>query len=76
MRNPKRIPEILDLLKDLWQLYPDQRFLQLLDNYVLSHVEGDIFFIEDTEIKLWLEEEIHKTITFRYPSNDDTKGTD
>jgi hypothetical protein len=70
MRDPKRIPKILDLLKDLWNLYPDQRFLQLLSNDLLTQADGDIFFIEDTQIEKWLEEEIFKTITFRYPIDD------
>lgn len=30
MRNPDRIPEILDLLHKLWVRYPDTRFNQLI----------------------------------------------
>jgi len=58
MRNPGRIEKILDLIKVLWKYYPDQRFLQLLDNYILKYVQGDIFFVEDTDIEKWLRQEI------------------
>ena len=42
----------------LWEVYPDQRFLQLLYNYILSNVEGDIFFVEDDEIETILLEKL------------------
>jgi len=47
MRDPNRIPHILDEIEQLWQIYPDQRLGQLLQNYVFGR--GDIFFQEDTE---------------------------
>ena len=32
MRDPKRIPEILDLINQVWQTEPDMRYLQLIYN--------------------------------------------
>jgi hypothetical protein len=32
MRNPERIPTLLNLLKELWEMSPDQRFNQFLHN--------------------------------------------
>ena len=32
--SPKRIAPILDLLKDVWRKYPEQRLLQLIINAV------------------------------------------
>lgn len=55
MRNPKRIPEIIDRLHELWLKYPDQRLGQLLENYVFNRGErGDktscaLFNQEDDE---------------------------
>lgn len=56
MRNPNRIPPILDLIEKLWMFYPDWRFFQFLQNLaemfrVASENEGkhifDLWFIED-----------------------------
>lgn len=33
MRDPKRIKRILRLVEELWNLFPDERFFQLLYNY-------------------------------------------
>jgi hypothetical protein len=33
MRDPNRIPRILDLLKVMWRIAPDQRLGQVVDNY-------------------------------------------
>ena len=45
MRDPKRIKRILKEIETLWELVPDQRLGQLLQNYVFGR--GDIFFQED-----------------------------
>jgi hypothetical protein len=48
MRDPKRIPVILDRLKEAWELAPDLRLPQLI-----MAVEGtgrDLFYIEDEEL--------------------------
>ena len=31
MRDPKRIDEIMSVITEIWKLYPDTRFNQLLD---------------------------------------------
>lgn len=52
-RDPKRIPQILEELKTLWEKCPDQRLGQLLENYVFLNGErGDkpsirLFYQED-----------------------------
>ena len=53
MRDPNRIPEMVDVLQKLWEKYPDQRLGQLLIN-AASLVEGPspewpdtLFQIED-----------------------------
>jgi len=52
-RDPKRIPEILDSLKKLWEKEPDQRLGQVLENYVfINGKRGDntscaLFYQED-----------------------------
>lgn len=35
-RNPKRIREMCDMLRDAWERAPDQRFGQFLLNYVFE----------------------------------------
>ena len=39
MRNPERIQRILKLIEDIWRLYPDTRFLQLIDNLTSQYNE-------------------------------------
>ena len=47
MRDPERIRPFLAKLEELWNLYPDFRFLQLVT--VLSNTEVDPFYVEDDE---------------------------
>lgn len=51
MRNINRIYEILDVLRQAWEKYPDWRFFQLVCNlqkYVSGDVVGgDCFYVED-----------------------------
>lgn len=69
MRYIYRIDEILTELKILWDFFPDQRFLQLLENYVFPEYVvreqkyremnvyiKDLFFIEDDVILKKLKE--------------------
>lgn len=44
MRDPARIPIILDELKVLWERVPDMRLCQLLFNL---HQQYDGFYVED-----------------------------
>jgi len=56
MRDPKRIDRVLDRVRELWNIYPDQRLGQLLQNYVFGR--GDNFYIEDDETERMLTLEI------------------
>ena len=47
MRDPKRIDEIINKIKDIWNKYPDLRLGQL----ILCNVrEEDLFYIDDNEL--------------------------
>ena len=48
MRDPYRIDVICENLRQLWHHFPDQRFGQLVDNYI-NLQQGDMFFQEDDE---------------------------
>ena len=49
----KRIPIILDLLRDVWKAYPEQRLLQLIINTIGT--DNDPFYVEDSVLKERLE---------------------
>jgi uncharacterized protein YihD (DUF1040 family) len=46
MRDPKRIPIILDAIRVEWEKNPDLRLLQLLVNTMDSH-QNPLFHVED-----------------------------
>ena len=65
MRDPTRIPRIISLLQQLWEIYPDQRFGQLVENYITDghgqeHDSECIFHIEDDIWEDYLEKCIIK----------------
>ena len=48
MRDPKRIPKMLNELRRLWEIYPDMRLNQLISN--INHPQTiDPFHIEDDD---------------------------
>lgn len=53
MRDKNRIPILLNKLQELWQMYPDYRFGQLISNIADSSI--DIFFPEDDKWLEWIE---------------------
>ena len=55
MRNPKRISRILNLIKEIWENYPDQRFGQLLINLGLFPDSPGNWQIEDDKIETHLK---------------------
>jgi hypothetical protein len=62
--------EILSRLKDLWYGHPQQRFGQLLENYVFYHGQrGDktsvaLFYQQDSEtVQILRERKVEKTRT-------------
>ena len=48
-RDPKRIPEILGLISEIWNEYPDLRLCQLLEN-VKPQNYNDMYYIEDSDL--------------------------
>ena len=49
MRNPKRIDEVLTVLRACWMKYPDWRLGQLFCN--LQRAAGhDLFYLEDSSM--------------------------
>lgn len=57
MRDVNRIYDILVKFQDLWKQYPDQRFGQIISNYLVNDKE-DIFYIEDDEISKRLTDQL------------------
>lgn len=56
MRDPKRIPYILELLEKGWSQMPDIRFGQLIENlkrYIGVH---DLFYIEDEQMVEYIKD--------------------
>jgi uncharacterized protein YihD (DUF1040 family) len=47
MRDPKRIPKILNELKSIWSSYPDLRLGQLIGNLYTAEFTEDFYYIED-----------------------------
>lgn len=58
MRDPNRIPEMTDLLRQVWERYPDWRLGQLVCNMGRLLGMFDPFFVEDDKMKSVLEWEI------------------
>jgi hypothetical protein len=50
MRDPQRIDRILELLREVWKIYPDYRLGQLISN-LLGPGPHDVFFLEDDEME-------------------------
>lgn len=46
MKDPKRIEKILNLIKEKWEEYPQQRLGQILVNY-FGYKDRMLFFVED-----------------------------
>ena len=56
MRDPSRIPKILNKLRLLWEKYPDLRLGQLVENARCSQsVKVDTFNIEDDALEEGLD---------------------
>ena len=53
MRNPDRIPEMLELLRKVWQRHPDLRLGQLVFNAARMSDAGieDVFSVEDGSLR-------------------------
>ena len=59
MRDPARIPTILNKIKDFWEKYPDWRLGQLIVNAVKMEspdlIVPQVFYIEDDKLYRLLE---------------------
>lgn len=52
MRDPDRIPRIIERLKKIWEGVPDQRLCQLISNLAaMEGKDGDLFYVEDDIIE-------------------------
>jgi hypothetical protein len=61
-RDPKRIDRMIELLRQAWQLFPDERLTQLVINAsATDHDCGPIFYLEDDE----MEQKLQKLIEGR-----------
>lgn len=57
VRDPKRILRILNKLRQVWDMKPDQRFCQLFENYVIGYNNwGMLFYVEDNDLERHLDE--------------------
>ena len=57
MRDPARIPRLLEALESYWILNPDLRLGQLIENLARARSE-QVFFIEDSTLLAALKEEL------------------
>lgn len=48
-RDSKRIARILGLIQEIWEMYPDSRFTQLLTN--LKTIDFKDFYLEDDKLE-------------------------
>ena len=55
MRDPARIPVLMDKLQEVWVRYPDLRFGQLLENIIHAYKPGTP--VVGIERALWCWEE-------------------
>lgn len=55
MRNPSRIAPLMHKFTTLWQLYPDLRFGQLIENLIHCNSPGSS--VVGIETHLWNDEE-------------------
>lgn len=61
MRDPKRIPRIIEALRRYWTRYPDLRLGQIVGNFTPRHssgTPGNSYNVEDTT----LEEELMRAL--------------
>ena len=50
MRDPKRIDEILETIRSIWEKSPDLRLLQLLTNSLTKFNSEFFYFVQDEEL--------------------------
>lgn len=55
MRDPERIPKVLDEVKKVWEKFPDFRLGQLIE-CVVGRSPHPLFYIEDEDLVKRIEE--------------------
>ncbi len=61
-RDPERIDRMVELLRQAWHLFPDERLTQLVMNAADAHeVCAPLFYLEDDK----MEEKLKKLIASR-----------
>lgn len=56
MRDPNRIPRVLDLLGKVWAEVPDWRLGQLIENIARDMGWDDAYYMEDDDLEKELRE--------------------
>ena len=51
MRDPQRIPRVLDLLEKVWAEVPDWRLGQLIENIARDIGWNDAYYMEDDDLE-------------------------
>ena len=57
MRDPKRIDEMLNIIKSIWKAHPDLRLLQLLLNRLTTEEENMAYYFEDDKLEERLKDQ-------------------
>lgn len=74
MRDPQRIPKVMDGIQKIWEARPDLRFGQIF--YLLQSkynelypgaVQPQIFFIEDDKWQKVIESILEEEVTYIHP---------
>jgi hypothetical protein len=71
MRDPNRIPNVLDTIRKVWSMYPDLRLGQLLANHV--DTLDRLYYLEDDRLIEILKASIsaaNKPQHLKYNDND------
>lgn len=53
MRNPERIERILDLIKQIWIIQPDSRFMQLMSNISWNYSAANYDYGKEYSFSKW-----------------------
>jgi hypothetical protein len=56
VRDPNRIPVFLTLLQRCWEMVPDWRFGQLIENIKSFSGKSDLFYLEEKDFEKILKD--------------------
>lgn len=74
MRDPNRIDEVLEALREYWIAHPEMRLGQILVNLVGAKFTADIFYVEDETLLEKLKETINNRKENHYEACDRMDG--